>query len=267
VNLDRPRVIQPRSAPDPNPLIPLPLLSFSLALHSPAAPSRLHPDADRIPLPVHHPSVMVGRTAPAPSPPSPSRPTPSPPLHPGSRHGRYHDQRFGRAGAARCAMGRNSSPLDADHLHPQPVREVSDFHFFDWMACGRVAVRPPHGRRSRRARVWHIHTFSCPPAALGGRTRRRVLGWSCPHSLGRTGARTPSCALRQPPPTGAEVGAVVGAEVVAAAGEATHCKGGCLRRECQSHLPLSPRLFGFNGLVVTLLRRTGARTSLQWRTP
>jgi hypothetical protein len=30
-----------------------------------------------------------------------------------------------------------------------------------------VAVRPPHGRQSRRARVWHIHTFSYPPATLG----------------------------------------------------------------------------------------------------
>jgi hypothetical protein len=80
----------------------------------------------------------------------------------------------------------------------------------------------------------------------------RVLGWSCPHSRGRTGARTPSCMLRQPPSTGAEVGAVIGAEVVAAAGEATHCRGGCLRwRDHQSHLLPSPRLFGFNGLVVT----------------
>jgi hypothetical protein len=58
--------------------------------------------------------------------------------------------------------------------------------------------------------------------------------------------------LRQQPPTGAEVGAAVGAEVVAAAGEATRCRGGCLRRrDRQSHLPPSPRLFGFNGLVVT----------------
>jgi hypothetical protein len=105
------------------------------------------------------------------------------------------------------------------------------------LSSGRgVAVRPLHGRRSRRAQVRHIHSFSCPPAVLGGCTRRRtpwgwrrVLGWSCPHSRGRTGAKTPSCVLRQPPPTGAEVVAVVGAEVVAAAGEATHYRGGCLR--------------------------------------
>jgi hypothetical protein len=37
-----------------------------------------------------------------------------------------------------------------------------------------VAVRPPHGRRSHRVRVRHIHGFFCPPAALGGRTRRRT---------------------------------------------------------------------------------------------
>jgi hypothetical protein len=82
------------------------------------------------------------------------------------------------------------------------------------------------------------------------------------------GVRTPSCMLRQPPSTGAEVAVVVGAEVVATAGEASHCRGGCLRwRDHQSHLPPSPRLFGFNGLVVTPHRRTGAGTSLQWRTP
>jgi hypothetical protein len=51
--------------------------------------------------------------------------------------------------------------------------------------------------------------------------------------VGQTGARTPSCMLRQPPPSGAEV--------VAVAGEATPCRGGCLRwRGHQSHLPLSP---------------------------
>jgi hypothetical protein len=138
-----------------------------------------------------------------------------------------------------------------------------------------VAVHPPHGRRSRRAWVCHIHGFSCPPVALGVVQDvirrgwwRRVLGWSCPRSCERTGARPPLCVLRQPPPTGAKVVAVVGAEVVAAAGEATRCRGGCLRwRDHQSHLSPRPRLFDFNGLVVTPRRRTGARTSLQRRTP
>jgi hypothetical protein len=42
-----------------------------------------------------------------------------------------------------------------------------------------------------------------------------------------------------------------GADVVAAAGEAAHCRGGCLHwRDRQCHLPPDPRLFGFNGLVV-----------------
>jgi hypothetical protein len=56
----------------------------------------------------------------------------------------------------------------------------------------------------------------------------------------RTRARTSSCVLRQPPPTGAEMAAVVGAEVVAVAGEAARCKGGCLRwRDHQCHPPPS----------------------------
>jgi hypothetical protein len=72
----------------------------------------------------------------------------------------------------------------------------------------------------------------------GDRPIRRTLrewrrrSWMFLSSLrGRTGART-SCA---------EVAVVVGAEVVAAAGEAAPCKGGCLRcRDHQGHLPLSP---------------------------
>jgi hypothetical protein len=113
-----------------------------------------------------------------------------------------------------------------------------------------------------------------PPAAPGGRTRRRtprgddrVFGWSCPHSRRRTGARTSSRVLRQPPPTGTVVAAVIGAEVVAAAGEAARCRGGCLCwRDHQCHLPPSLQLFGFNGLVVAPRRKTGARTFSQWRT-
>jgi hypothetical protein len=110
-----------------------------------------------------------------------------------------------------------------------------------------------------------------PLAVLGGRTRRcmprgwRRRSWMVLSSLrGRTGARTSSRVSRQPPSTGAEVAAVVGAEVVAAAGEAAPCRGGCLRcRDHQSHLLLSPRLFGFNGLAITPRRRTGARTYSQ----
>jgi hypothetical protein len=55
-----------------------------------------------------------------------------------------------------------------------------------------------------------------------------------------------------------EVAVVVGAEVITAAGEAAPCRGGCLRcRDHHSHLLLSPRLFGFNGLTVTPRRRMG----------
>jgi hypothetical protein len=73
-----------------------------------------------------------------------------------------------------------------------------------------------------------------PSAAPGGRTRRRtprggvrILGWSCPHSRSEDGsedlfAHAGAAAICQ-------VAAVVGAEVVAAAGEAPHCRGGCLR--------------------------------------
>jgi hypothetical protein len=65
--------------------------------------------------------------------------------------------------------------------------------------------------------------------ALGVRTRRCTprrwwrRSWTILSSLllVETGARTPSCMLRQPPPTDAEV--------VAVASEATSCRGGCLR--------------------------------------
>jgi hypothetical protein len=59
-----------------------------------------------------------------------------------------------------------------------------------------------------------------------------ILGWSCPHSRSDDGsedlfARAGAAAIRRYG-TGAQVAAVVGAEVVAAAGEAPHCRGGCL---------------------------------------
>jgi hypothetical protein len=109
-----------------------------------------------------------------------------------------------------------------------------------------VVVRPPYGRRSRRAQVRHIHGFSCAVGRTGGSYKTSYAAGAASAFLDglvltpavRTGARTSSCVLRQPPPTGAEVVAVVGAEVVAAAGEAAHCRGGCLRwRDHQWHLP------------------------------
>jgi hypothetical protein len=96
---------------------------------------------------------------------------------------------------------------------------------------------PPHPRLLPRRRP---HRGAVQDIVRRGGSGR-VLGWSCPHSAVRTGARTSSRVLRQPPPTGAEVAAIVGAEVVATAGEAARCRGGCLRwRDHQCHL--SPSL-------------------------
>jgi hypothetical protein len=136
-----------------------------------------------------------------------------------------------------------------------------------------VAARPPHGRRSRRARVGHIHGFS----RATGRTGR---SYKTSYDVGaavafldglvltpavRTGARTSSWVLGQPLPIGAEVvTATGGADVVASAGEAAHCRGGCLRwQDRQCHLASDLRLFGFNGLAVVPRRRTEARTCSQ----
>jgi hypothetical protein len=78
----------------------------------------------------------------------------------------------------------------------------------------------------------------------------------------RTGAKTSSCALARLPfawyGTGAQVAAVVGVEVVVAAGEAPHYRGGCLRRrDRQCHLLPDLRLFGFNGLLSPPVGRRG----------
>jgi hypothetical protein len=85
----------------------------------------------------------------------------------------------------------------------------------------------------------------------------------------RTGAKTSSCVLVQPLPTGVEViTAPSGADVVASASEATHSRGGCLCwRDRQCHLLPVLRLFGFNGLAVTPHGRTGARSYSQQRLP
>jgi hypothetical protein len=70
-----------------------------------------------------------------------------------------------------------------------------------------VVVRPPHGRRSRRAQVCHIHSFSC----IGGRTKGT---YKTSYAAGaafafldglvltpvvRTGERTSTRALERPP--------------------------------------------------------------------
>jgi hypothetical protein len=110
-----------------------------------------------------------------------------------------------------------------------------------------------------------------PPAAPWGRTTRRtpqggvrVPGWSCPHSRSEDGSedlfvRAGAASIRRCG-VGAQVAAVVGAEVVVAIGEASHCRSGCLRRrDRQRHLWLDLRLFGFNGLSSPPMWGTVAR--------
>jgi hypothetical protein len=71
----------------------------------------------------------------------------------------------------------------------------------------RVAARPPHGRRSRRARVGHIHGFSCGTSRTGRsyktlyavRVGAAFLDGLVLTPVVRTGAKTSSCALVRPP--------------------------------------------------------------------
>jgi hypothetical protein len=129
-----------------------------------------------------------------------------------------------------------------------------------------VAARPPHGRRSRRARVGHIHGFSCATSRTGRsyktsyavRVEAAFFDGLVLTPVVRTGAKTSSHALVQPLPIGAEVVAATGgADVATSAGEAAHCRGGCLRwRDRQCHLPPDP---GSLVLMALLLPPIGGR--------
>jgi hypothetical protein len=109
------------------------------------------------------------------------------------------------------------------------------------LSLGRsVAARPPHGRRSCRAWVGHIHGFSRATSrtersyntSYAVRVEAAFLDGLVLTPVARTGAKTSSCALVQPLPIGAEVVAATGgmmwplpvvrlsiAEVVSSAGE------------------------------------------------
>jgi hypothetical protein len=97
------------------------------------------------------------------------------------------------------------------------------------LSLGRsVAARPLHGRRSRRARVGHIHGFSRATDRTGRSYKTSYAAGAAVAFLDglvltpavRTGARTSSWVLGQPLPIGAEVVAATGgADVVASAGE------------------------------------------------
>jgi hypothetical protein len=124
-----------------------------------------------------------------------------------------------------------------------------------------MAGRPPYGRRSCRPRVGHIHGFSRAAGRTRGLYKTSYAAGAATAFLDgfvltpavRTGAKTSSCTLVQPLPIGAEVVAATGGtDVVASAGEAAHCRGGCLRwRDRQCHMLPDLRPFGFNGLAVT----------------
>jgi hypothetical protein len=104
-----------------------------------------------------------------------------------------------------------------------------------------VAVRPPHGRRSRRAQAGHVHGPSRAAGRTGGVAQHvvhregsvRVLGQSRPRACGEDGSedlpvRIGAATIRRCG-VGAQVAAVVGAEVVVDIGEAPPCRSCCLR--------------------------------------
>jgi hypothetical protein len=74
-----------------------------------------------------------------------------------------------------------------------------------------VAVRPPHGRRSRCAQVGHVHGLSCAAGHAGGSYKTSYAAGAASASLdglvltpvATTGARTSLCALGRPPFAGA----------------------------------------------------------------
>jgi hypothetical protein len=91
--------------------------------------------------------------------------------------------------------------------------------------AGRPCPRPFPRRRPHRGVAQHVVRRE------GG---VRVLGRSCPRSCGEDGSedlsvRTGATAIRWCG-VGAQVAAVVGAEVAVAIGEASHCRSGCLRQ-------------------------------------
>jgi hypothetical protein len=140
---------------------------------------------------------------------------------------------FGYAVPAYC---RRRQPPHARFLDLGGFGAASDAASCRLVGAWLSVHRTGDGRVVRRSATSTASPAS--PAAPGGGSYKtsyacggggHVLGWSCPHSRWRTGARTSSRVLRQSLPTGAEVAAIVSAEVVAAAGEAARCRGGCLR--------------------------------------
>jgi hypothetical protein len=115
-----------------------------------------------------------------------------------------------------------------------------------WLPVHRMgvsrAVRGPATSRSFLHRRLHRGVAQHVVRREGG---VRVLGQSRPRSCGEDGGedlpmRTGAAAIRRCG-VGAQVAAVVGAEVVVAIGEASPCRSGCLcRRDRQCHLRSGP---------------------------
>jgi hypothetical protein len=132
-----------------------------------------------------------------------------------------------------CGLSPTLSFKDVHHPHcggrrvePGPYPSFGLVTRFFLQHSEEKGVHQPFGR----GELWcRLRRRLLPSGRTGVRTRRRTprrwqrRSWTVLSSLllVKTRARTPSCVLRQQPPTGAEV--------VAAAGEAISCRGGCLR--------------------------------------
>jgi hypothetical protein len=158
---------------------------------------------------------------------------------------------FGYAGPANCGC-RAAAACSVPRLGWPRRRLRRCLLPFGWG----VAVCPPHGRRSRRAQVRHIHSFSRAGGRTGGSYKTSYAAGAVSAFLDglvltpavRTGARTSLRALGRPPFAGTAL----------------------VRRWPLSSVGLSTvevvASAGFNGLVVAPRRKTGARTFSQWRT-
>jgi hypothetical protein len=177
-------------------------------------------------------------------------------LSPASRRGRTSTTRARSAASiVSCSMPGMLAQLA---LAPPPTLPPVAWSGRGCPSTARATVAPRVGRACLRPftrRRLHQGIVQDVVRREGG---VRVLGLSCPHSSTtppRGGRRRPVCedlsgdlpvqaeaaAIRRRG-VGAQVAAIVGAEVVAA-------RGGCLRRrDRRRHLRSDPRLFGFNSL-------------------
>jgi hypothetical protein len=94
----------------------------------------------------------------------------------------------------------------AASLAPRPERPWRCFQCLLQLLGWSMAARPPHGRRSHRARAGYVQVLLAPSAVPGSHpTRRTPRGrYSCSGTTStRTEVRTCRCALGRPPFAGA----------------------------------------------------------------